>query len=418
MAGPAIARPGSTESVRHLEVAAPHSSRTILVISVASCAASAGRPGWCRRCRSRHRGRARAARPISSETGACSSSTRRAATSKPEESKICEPMWLCRPISSRPGGVVDLLHGVEGVAAADREAELLVLVRSGDELVRVRLDADGHAHHHPRDTPELAGDRRQPLDLVEGVDDDPPDPELHRALELGDRLVVAVEADPRHREAGPLGHRELAAGAHVEAEPLLRDPAGDGRAEEGLAGVEDLPPVEPVRKAAARARKSASSSTYAGDPCSATRSVSRRRRPRGRRPTLSAVCDHSSGTSALTSPGSRSHAGPRTGTTAWAHPASCARTTCPTSARARRRRAGRGRWPAPCGVRPQHHRAGSIGATARPPRQHPALVVPRWYTAVCLEVARDPCGSRSSPALRPRAGTGPAPAAGHPPARG
>ena len=41
--------------------------------------------------------------PISLETWACRASTRRAATSKPEVSKICEPMWECRPSSSSPG---------------------------------------------------------------------------------------------------------------------------------------------------------------------------------------------------------------------------------------------------------------------------------------------------------------------------
>ena len=41
--------------------------------------------------------------PSSSETRAWSASTRRAATSKPEESKIWLPMWECRPSRSRPG---------------------------------------------------------------------------------------------------------------------------------------------------------------------------------------------------------------------------------------------------------------------------------------------------------------------------
>ena len=83
---------------------ARHSCSTILVSSVASCAGSAGRPGWCRRCRSRRRGRARAARRRARRRpAACSASTRRAATSKPAVSKICEPMCECRPSSSSPG---------------------------------------------------------------------------------------------------------------------------------------------------------------------------------------------------------------------------------------------------------------------------------------------------------------------------
>src|SRR3712207_8159297 len=42
------------------------------------------------------------------------------------------------------------------------------------------------------------------------------------------------QADPAQVDAGALGHRELAARAHVDAQPLLVHPAGDGGAEEGL----------------------------------------------------------------------------------------------------------------------------------------------------------------------------------------
>ena len=81
---------------------------------------------------------------------------------------------------------------------------------------------------------------------MEGVDDDPAHPELDGPLELGDRLVVAVEADPVHREAGPLGDRELTAGADVEVQSLLGDPPGDRRTEERLACVVDVAAREPV----------------------------------------------------------------------------------------------------------------------------------------------------------------------------
>ena len=141
-------------------------------------------------------------------------------------------------------------YGLERVAAGDREAELLVLVGGGDVLVGVRLDAGGDAHEHARGPPELGGHRRQPLDLVEGVDDDPADAELDGPLELAERLVVAVEADPLHREARARGHRQLAAGADVEREPVLGQPARHGRAEERLAGVEDLVAGEGVAEGA------------------------------------------------------------------------------------------------------------------------------------------------------------------------
>ena len=60
-----------------------------------------------------------------------------------------------------------------------------------------------------------------------------------RPLELGDALVVAVEAEARGIRAGGEGDGELAAGAHVDREPLLGHPADHLGAEERLAGVVD-----------------------------------------------------------------------------------------------------------------------------------------------------------------------------------
>ena len=114
----------------------------------------------------------------------------------------------------------------------------------------------------------------QPLDLVERVDDDPADAGLDRAAQLGDGLVVAVEADPGRVEAGAQRDGQLAAGADVEAEPLLGDPAR----RPSCRGTpcrrrRRRTSANASRKARARARKSASSRTYAGVPCSATRSA-------------------------------------------------------------------------------------------------------------------------------------------------
>ena len=89
-------------------------------------------------------------------------------------------------------------------------------------------------------TPASPRDLSQPLDLVEGVDDDRPDPCGDGLAQLGDRLVVAVHADPLGREPGGKRDGELAAGAHVQAQALLGDPAGDRGAEERLAGVVDV----------------------------------------------------------------------------------------------------------------------------------------------------------------------------------
>ena len=149
-------------------------------------------------------------------------------------------MWECRPSSSQPLRRSDLLDGLERVAAGDREPELLVLVGGGDVLVRVRLDAGGHPHHHLDGAAEVLGDLGEPLDLGEAVEDDPAHARVHGTAQLGVRLVVAVVADPARVEAGAQGDGELARGAHVEAEALLGDPLRDRRAQERLAGVEDV----------------------------------------------------------------------------------------------------------------------------------------------------------------------------------
>ena len=84
------------------------------------------------------------------------------------------------------------------------------------------------------------GERGDPLDLVEGVHDDPADSGVERALELGRGLVVAVVADPGRVEARAQGDGQLTGAAHVEAQSLVGDPARDRRAEEGLARVVDV----------------------------------------------------------------------------------------------------------------------------------------------------------------------------------
>lgn len=68
-------------------------------------------------------------------------------------------------------------HGLGGGAVGDGDAELLVLVRGGDELVRVRFHADGHADLDGLAHPQLTGDVGDAGDLLEGVEHDAPDVE-------------------------------------------------------------------------------------------------------------------------------------------------------------------------------------------------------------------------------------------------
>ena len=151
-----------------------------------------------------------------------------------------------QPDQLETGGVEHPTYRCHGVATGEREAELLVLVRGRDELVGVCLDPDGHPHEDALPHAALDAHRVEPLDLGDRVDDDATDPGVQRGGQLGHRLVVAVQEHPLAREAGADGDRELAAGAHVEPEPLLLDPACDGGAQERLAGVEDLAAAERV----------------------------------------------------------------------------------------------------------------------------------------------------------------------------
>ena len=148
-------------------------------------------------------------------------------------------MCECRPISRSPGLRDHPAHRLRRVAAGQREAELLVLVRGRDELVGVRLDADRHPDHH-RDRVRrraMFGQPGQPGDLVERVDDDGADLGLHRGGQLAQRLVGAVQRDPRRRESGPQREFQLTGRADVQGQPLVVQPVHDLGAQERLSGV-------------------------------------------------------------------------------------------------------------------------------------------------------------------------------------
>lgn len=113
-------------------------------------------------------------------------------------------------------------------------------MRGGDELVGVRLDADGHPDLYALPLAEPLRDVRDPDDLLERVEHDPPDSGLDGALDLGDGLVVAVEGDAFGGHPGVERDGQLTTGADVEVEPLLLDPAHDGPRQERLSGVEDI----------------------------------------------------------------------------------------------------------------------------------------------------------------------------------
>ena len=149
-----------------------------------------GRPGWCRRCRSRRRGPSRASRRRARRRPGRAAP---APGGRRPRSRRCRRSG-CRCGSAgraarRPGAAVHPAYGLEGVTAGDREAELLVLVRGGDVLVGVRLDAGGHAHHHrARVRPALGGDLR-PAARSRAKESTMirPTPERDGAAQLGER---------------------------------------------------------------------------------------------------------------------------------------------------------------------------------------------------------------------------------------
>ena len=128
-----------------------------------------------------------------------------------------------------------------GLPAGQRQAELLVLVRRRDVLVGVRLDADGDPHHDGRATPCSRGERRRRGRSRRGsrrrCGRRRP---RARAVDLGVATCCCRAGRSARRDTGAQRDGELAAGAGVEAQPLLGDPAGDRVAEERLARVVDV----------------------------------------------------------------------------------------------------------------------------------------------------------------------------------
>ena len=134
------------------------------------------------------------------------------------------------------GGQPGLLGGVP----RHGEAELLVLVRGGDEFVGVRVHAGGQPQHDLGRFAAAGGDRGDPLEFGEAVHHDPAQLHVQGPVDFGVGLVVAVQGHVGAGDAGPGGDGEFAAGGGVQAQAFLLDPADDGGAEEGLAGVVDV----------------------------------------------------------------------------------------------------------------------------------------------------------------------------------
>ena len=188
--------------------------------------------------------------PSSATICACRRSTRRAATSNPSVTKICEPMCECSPSSSRPGASSTRRTASRAAPSAIEkpnfwsscEVEMYSWVCASTPAVTRTITLAV--------APSSAVMVGQAVDLLDRVDDDATHADLDGTAQLGDGLVVAVQADVLGRELGAQCDSELTAGADVEPQTLLDHPARGGDTEERLAGVVDVGVRERVTEGA------------------------------------------------------------------------------------------------------------------------------------------------------------------------
>ena len=81
-------------------------------------------------------------------------------------------MWQCTPTRSTLDDRRMPVDGTCGVAVAEVEAELGVVLAGGDELVGVGVHAGRDARRAPRNRQALGVQRVEAVELVEAVDDD------------------------------------------------------------------------------------------------------------------------------------------------------------------------------------------------------------------------------------------------------
>ena len=99
------------------------------------------------------------------------------------------------------------------------------------------LDPGGDADEHPWHRARGGVQRIQAVHLVEGVDDDPPDPLVDRHGQLDVALVVPVHHQAVGGHACVQRQEELTTGGHVYVHALLVGEPGHGPAEERLARI-------------------------------------------------------------------------------------------------------------------------------------------------------------------------------------
>ena len=198
---------------------------------------ASGRRRTCRRCRSRRRGSARGCSPPSS-SAACSSTSRAADSWKPAVPKICDPMWQCRPVKISPG--VSRMRATIAGSVREGEAELLVLVGGGQEVVGLGVHAAVHADEHglgrtarARRSPRGARARSALSITIE--------PMPTATAFSSSTTLLLLPWKPRRAGSAPAARATASSppDADVDGEALVGDPAHDLGAQERLAGVVD-----------------------------------------------------------------------------------------------------------------------------------------------------------------------------------
>ena len=114
-------------------------------------------------------------------------------------------MWLCSPTSDSPSDL-STRRTASARRSRQREAELLVLVRGGDELVGVRLDADGQPDHH-RPRRRRARGRSRPAGRSRGTSRAPPARRPPRPRRRARRTTCCCRATRSARPGTPRAAR-------------------------------------------------------------------------------------------------------------------------------------------------------------------------------------------------------------------
>ena len=133
----------------------------------------------------------------------------------------------------------DAHRGVARRSARHGEAELRVVGTGGDVLVRVRFDARGHTHEHPGPRKSTRDERLDAIELVDTVDDEPPDAQLEGKPQLELGFVVPVKHHPLGGKPRSVRDVRLAAGRDVEMKAFFGDEASHRHTQERLRRIRD-----------------------------------------------------------------------------------------------------------------------------------------------------------------------------------